>query len=136
MGNKSAPRIDCVLRKKQTRRRRTMIDVTEIFCKADDFYQAFWPQFRRHLLKSGFERNRTCQMSVSEIMTILIWFHHSGFRNFKWFYTESILKHHQKEFPTAVCYARFVQLVPRILVPLLAFMNQLKSTSKGIAFID
>jgi hypothetical protein len=27
-----------------------MIDITELFCKSDDFYQEFWPQFQRHLL--------------------------------------------------------------------------------------
>lgn len=113
-----------------------MVDLTEIFCKADDFYQGFWPQFQKHLLKTGIERNRATQMSISEMITIVILFHHSGFQNFKRYYTEFILKYSQKEFPYAVCYPRFIQLIPRILVPLMAFMNQLKASSQGIAFVD
>jgi len=113
-----------------------MIDTTEIFCKADDFYQAFWPEFQRHLVTTGVERQRSGQMSISEMLTIVILFHHSGFQNFKRFYQFWVLKYHKKEFPHAVCYARFVQLMPKILVPLTAFMNSLKKQSKGIAFID
>jgi hypothetical protein len=113
-----------------------MIDITELFCKSDDFYQEFWPQFQRHLLTSGVERQRSGQMSVSEMLTIMVFFHHSGFQTFKRFYLEYVLKYHKKEFPHAVCYARFVQIMPKILVPLMAFMDSLKSRSEGIAFID
>ena len=113
-----------------------MMDTTTIFYKVDNFIEEFWPQFRKHLISTGVERIRASQMSISEMITILILFHQSGFRTFKDFYKKSILKHRTKEFPNAVCYARFIQLIPKILVPLLAFMDTLKSSSKGIAFID
>ena len=112
------------------------METTALFCKVDDFLEEFWPQFRKHLIKTGVERIRSNQMSVSEMITILILFHQSGFRTFKDFYKKSIMKHRTKEFPNTVCYARFIQLIPKILVPLLAFINTLKSSSKGIAFID
>jgi hypothetical protein len=32
-------------------------------------------------------------------MTIVVYFHHSSYRNFKHFYQEHILKHCQSEFP-------------------------------------
>ena len=95
-----------------------MMETTTLFCKVDDFVEEFWPQFRKYLISTGVECVRAGQMSVGEIITILILFHQSGFRTFKDFYNKSILRYRTKEFPNTVCYARFIQLIPKILVPL------------------
>ena len=74
-------------------------------------------------------------MSLSDIMTILIYFHHSGYRTFKKYYKEcGDLK---GAFKNVLSYNRFVELIPQALVPLTIFMNLCcKNKCSGIGFID
>ncbi len=60
----------------------------EIFVAVDDFYKEFEPQIRQFLLESGQSgfRMRNSKLSESEMITILITFHLSSYRNFKAFY--------------------------------------------------
>jgi len=57
----------------------------EIFCDIDDFCKEFEPQWRKKLL--GGKRNRLGHLTLSEIMTIAIFFHLMRFRTFKDYYT-------------------------------------------------
>lgn len=114
-----------------------MSQLTSIFCDIDDFCKHFEPLFDEHLLKSGTrQRRRQAQLALSEIMTILVFFHRSRFRDFKSYYTGFVLRHLRAQFPRAVSYTRFVELMPRALVPLCAYLNQRKRCTRGIAFID
>ena len=113
-----------------------MIYADEIFCKVDDFYQEFEPKFRKRLLKNDRRKDRSPEMSVSEIITIVILFHRSGFRNFKGFYTDYVSVHLRSEFPRLVSYSRLIQLLPRTMVPLVAFLNSLRGRVSGISFVD
>jgi len=56
------------------------------------------------------QRQRRCRISLSEIMAILILFHMSHYRTFKYFYLNCVLKDLRGYFPEAVSYERFVQL--------------------------
>ena len=51
-------------------------------------------------------------LSLSEIMTICVLFHLSGYQTFKWYYTKFIQKDCRKFFPRLVSYNRFVELMP------------------------
>jgi hypothetical protein len=53
-------------------------------------------------------------------MTIMIHFHQSHYRHFKAYYTEYVQERLRSEFPHLVSYGRFIQLMPRVLVPLCA----------------
>jgi IS5 family transposase len=112
--------------------------LTELFCDVDDFCQSFMPQWQRQLIESGEKKRRRCsQMSSSEIITIIILFHLSGFRNFKQFYRGYVCCHLNQAFPHAVSYTRFVELKRTMLVPLCAYLNQYRlGTVTGISFID
>ena len=48
---------------------------------------------------------------MSEIMTILIHFHQSNYRNFKAYYLEYVMTHLRNEFPGLVSYNRFIELI-------------------------
>ena len=48
-------------------------------------------------------------MSDSEIITILILFHPSGYRTLKAFYTQMICKEWRQHFPIVLSYNRFVE---------------------------
>ena len=106
-------------------------------CDVDDFWKAFSPQWKRYLLDEGVvRRKRTTQLSESEIMTILIHFHQSCYRNFKGYYTKYVMKHLNREFPKLVSYNRFVELMPRVLAPLCVYLQTRKGEITGISFID
>lgn len=113
-----------------------MIDLTELYCKIDDFHQEFEPEFRKQLLKSGHQRDRQTVMSVSEMMTIMVAFHQSCYRHFKGYYTQHVVPRLASAFPNLLSYNRFIQLLPRILVPLLAYLNRQRGRVTGISFID
>jgi IS5 family transposase len=115
-----------------------MNSLLELFCKVDDFCQAFLPFWNQQLLTSGQKkRQRARSLSISEIMTILIAFHQSHYRDFKAYYCEQVLKSWRSEFPTLVSYTRFVEYIPSVLVPLLVYLRTCcLGECTGISFID
>jgi transposase len=112
------------------------MSLLELFCEIDDFWQLFEPIWQQSVLASGQQRKRGCQMSMSEMMTIVVYFHQKRYRDFKTYYTEYVMQELQAEFPTLVSYSRFIQLMPRILVALCAYLRQCFGLCSGIAFID
>jgi hypothetical protein len=115
-----------------------MESLVELFCHVDDFCQVFQPNLEKHLLNSGFlQRRRDRSLTMSEVMTILIHFHQSHYRNFKAYYCEHVLPHLRSEFPGLVSYTRFVDFIPSALIPLCAyFQNNCLGDCSGISFID
>lgn len=113
------------------------MSVLELFCDVDDFCQLHEKEYEAHLLRSGYvKRIRRPQLSASEMMTIIIHFHQSGYRTFKSYYTKHVMQHLSREFPTLVSYNRFVALMPRVGILLLAYLNSCKGRCTGISFID
>lgn len=112
--------------------------LTEIFVSVDDFHKQFNQEVKKFQLSAGTKiRNRSFTMSVSEVMTIMIFFHLSGFRNLKHFYLFYVKKHLQSEFPKTVSYNRFVELAQTALLPLTIYLNTQKlGQCTGISFID
>jgi hypothetical protein len=115
-----------------------MKSLVELFVAVDDFCQAFLPQFEGHLLQSGIIRRRRARsLAISEIMTILIHFHQSHYRNFKAYYCEHVVPHLRSEFPGLVSYTRFVDFIPSALLPLCAYLKQAcLGDCTGVSFID
>ena len=111
------------------------MSLLELFCHVDDFRKAFQPYWYKHLHSSG-ERMRSSRLSPSEIMTLLILFHKSHYRNFKAFYTQYVMVHPDNEFKGLVSYNRFVELMPSGTAPLLFYLLQCKGSCSGIAFVD
>jgi hypothetical protein len=113
------------------------MSILELFCSVDDFWQQFAPTWQQDLLTSGErQRVRPGQMYPSELMTIVILFQQSHYRTFKAYYTEYVHRHLCSEFPTLVSYSRFVELMPTILVPLVAYLHTQLGHCTGISFID
>ncbi len=115
-----------------------MDSLLELFCDVDDFCQAFLPQWNHHLLISGQkQRLRKRSLTTSEIMTILIAFHQSHYRDFKAYYNEQVVKTWHAEFPGLVSYTRFVEYIPSVLVPLTVYLQTCcLGQCSGISFID
>lgn len=115
-----------------------MDSLLELFCDVDDFCQAFLPQWNSHLLSSGQkQRQRDRSLTTSEIMTILIAFHQSHYRDFKAYYNEQVVKFWHAEFPGLVSYTRFVEYIPSVLVPLIVYLRTCcLGQCSGTSFID
>jgi transposase len=113
------------------------MDIVTIFCDIDDFCQSLLarehPQLPAH---SGSKKRRASSLSLSEVMTILVWFHASHYRTFKHYYLDSVLSGKRAEFPGLPSYTRFVELIPLTLLPLCAYLQTRKGQPTGIQFID
>lgn len=115
-----------------------MDSLTELFCDVDDFCQSFVPIWQKQMLSAGeIQRQRARSLSMSEIITILIHFHQSHYRNFKAYYTEYVLVRLQREFPGLVSYNRFVEFIPSVLLALCVYLRtSCLGTCTGISFMD
>ena len=113
------------------------MNLVELFCHVDDFCQAFETQWIGHQLTTGHRRRRRAgRLCLSELMTLLIWFHQSHYRDFKAFYLYHVCRHLRDAFPRLVSYGRFVELMPSTLIPLCAYLRQCQGGCTGISFID
>lgn len=112
--------------------------ITRIFCDIDDFMKEFETLYKQKMIEDKENKRRlNSKLSMSEIMTIIVYFHRSGYRTFKDFYIKYIYKMKSSAFPDIVSYNRFIELIPSVLVPLVAFLK-LKRLVKSdkITFID
>ncbi|MDE5771463.1 MAG: IS982 family transposase [Ruminococcus sp.] len=114
-----------------------MEEQVAIFCDADDFCKAYEKYCRNKLLMDKEEVVPKTKMALSEIMTILIMYHLSGYRTFKWYYVNHVMKYQKQDFPTLVSYNRFVEIMKYALVPLLLYTIRARfGKCSGISFVD
>ena len=111
------------------------MEIVTLFCEIDDFCTQLEPWLKTQLLATR-QRERESRMHLSEVMTILVWFHVVGYRNFKQFYRHEVGKHLRAEFPQLVSYNRFVELQRNALLPLCIYLRQRYGHCTGISFID
>lgn len=112
------------------------MDIVSVFCEIDDFYKVFEVVWRKHQIGNRRVRNRKSWLSMSEVMTILVMYHESGYKNLKSFYLREIGLHHRRDFPNLVSYHRFVELQQRCLLPLFFYLLVKRGSCTGISFID
>jgi hypothetical protein len=112
------------------------VELTTIFYHTDEFCKLFEKEFKTRVLSDGKgKRNRGTLLSAAEVMTILIYYHNSGFKTFKDYYTKS------HEIKAGFCplpsYNRFIELQQKVFLPL-ALFSKLRSSNPcdGISFID
>ena len=111
--------------------------VCALFCSVDSFWRWFGPLWERELLASGKRcRRRATRLHPSELMTIAILFQQSHYRTFKAFYTEYVQTHLRQEFPRLVSYNRFIELLPRLVMPLAIYLQTQCGACTGLSFID
>lgn len=119
-------------------KRMTPVILTKLFVEIDDFMKEFEVQMKKHLITDGsIKRNRDTRLSLSEVMTIIVYFQMSGYRNFKDYHVRYVSKHLCGEFPDLLSYKRFVSLKSRVLLPLAVFMKSRRTGEcTGISFVD
>lgn len=114
-------------------------NIVDIYCLVDDFSKIFDTEIASRTLsqENKKRRNRKFRMSDAEIITILILFHHSRYRDLKSFYLQYIKERCRAEFPSLVSYNRFVELQQKVGFKMIAFLNMCcLGQCTGISFID
>ena len=110
------------------------MDLTTLFCHIDDFVKA------RNNKSIQFEQSKPsrgvpAQMSLAELMTITIAYHHSAYKNFKSYY-HYIKNYHLQQFPKLISSHRFIEWMPSGLIPLSAYLKSRRGQITGISQID
>jgi hypothetical protein len=113
------------------------MDILTVFCEIDDFCNEFEPRFNQMLIGDGKRRrNKPGAMALSEVMTIMVMFHLSGFRNLKTFYNGFVCRYLTREFPQLSSYNRFVERERDALIPLWCLLHLRRGSCTGISFVD
>ena len=113
------------------------MSLLELFCSVDDFCQEYTMSGPGKQIGSGqVRRQRQGELYLSEVMTIIIHFHQSHYRDFKAYYTEHVQVTLRGEFPKLVSYTRFVELMSRTLTPLALYVQRCLGQCTGLSFVD
>lgn len=116
--------------------------VTEIFVMADEFCKVFDAMLRRRKLTAPSPNkkrayHRPNRMSDAEVITILIMFHMSNHKCFKYFYLNEVCVNMRHLFPKVVSYNRFTELEKTVVVQFVIFVKKcLLGKCTGISFVD
>lgn len=115
-----------------------MHQLVTIFCEMDDFCNELDKHCKHYMLSGPTKSKRgpVCSLSISEIMTILVIFQMSRYRDFKNFYTGFLNFYHKRCFPRLPSYERFVELIKRAIFPLTIFTQIKAGKQTGIYYID
>ena len=115
-------------------------NLIEIFYIIDEFCKEIEKTMDGHSIPketSKKRRNRAFTMSNSEIITIMVMFHQSHYRDIKAFYINYIKQYRYRDFPHTVSYNRFVELQQKALIPIAVFLQLCcLGQCTGISFID
>jgi len=78
------------------------------------------------------------QLSCSEVMTLLVFYHQSGYKCFEYFYEKMVLSNLKDYFPSLVGYKRFLRLIPNCLdlLHMFAQWQTYQSRRTGIFYVD
>ena len=114
--------------------------LVERFCEFDDFCNAVRAEWKAMLLSNSKASDRQYGpeggLADSEIMTLLVLYHSSRFKNFKTFYNGIVLGLLRACFPGAPCYERFIALTSRVWTLLVFFLASRMGRKTDIYYID
>ncbi len=112
-----------------------MCRYTTIFTIVDDFCKVY-EDTQRYYLKDSKKRNRKTSLCLSEMMSIVIFYQFIGYKYFKLYYEDQICGRLKHLFPNAPCYARFIQLMPRLFVPMVLMLHLMQGKKTGEYYVD
>jgi hypothetical protein len=113
------------------------MELVTLFYLVDEFCKSFEPTWHAHLLTSGSaQRIKPSSLSLSEVLTILIYFHQSNHKTFKGYYIDYVVTYLRSDFPGLVSYSRFVELMSDVSIPLHALLIHLLGAPTLANFMD
>ena len=114
-------------------------DYTKAFYEVDNFCIEYSKIIEKNMItsenKNHIIKSSSTSMLLSEVMLINIWFHSSGFRNFKHFYLY-LQQNYRNAFTKLVSYNRFVEIKQMSILPLYYFLQLNSGQKTKIQYID
>lgn len=109
----------------------------KLFIEVDDLYKAYW-SYRTQNGAAVQPPRQVTVLSGSEVCTILVAYHYSGYKNFEYYYRQCITKQYADCFPQAPTYECFLSYLPKSLELLYLWLLYSISRSQrtGMYFID
>ena len=111
-------------------------DIVALYVCIDDFSKIYEEWEKKKLIGVAKSRKREGKLSMSEQLLIVILYHLEGFKNFKYYYKYAVEVKYKSLFKEVPCYDRFVQIMPKLLVPLSILLQCLFGEARGIYFLD
>ncbi len=113
------------------------IDLETIFYHTDEFCKLIEKELPALIGKNEVRRRRKYRLSWSEVLTIMLYYPHSGYKTFKDYYTRYVLFYLESAFPRRlVSYNRFVELQKMAVLPMYVFARLTCSACDGFSYID
>jgi hypothetical protein len=107
------------------------LKLIEIFIVCDDFCNSLT---RWQVQQGCLPTTRQGEMSDSEMLTLVIFYHFSGYKCFEYYYRNCVQMHLESYFPTLLTYERFVGRTPRLLPGLFVLLKWLCGQSERTGF--
>ena len=114
-----------------------MIDLTELYVEIDDFCRKFVASLTESLI--GNEKMITVDtrgLSLSEVLTILVYYHFSKINCIKHYYLIKLASGFKKDFPHMPSYNRFVERIPEVAVLAVVYLQYRQAKFEGAGYID
>ena len=110
--------------------------LTRIFCDCDDFCQLFEQLWAEHPQLTAIcgEKISRSRLTISDIMTIVIAFHLSGYRTFQDFYIKMVLPSWGSAFPNLVSYTLICRIDALVAHATLLFYPHSSRGNNGYKF--
>ncbi len=114
-----------------------MLDLTQLYVEIDDFCRNICINLNKHLIGSGKAINvDTPGLNLSEVLTILVYYHFSRFDCLKHYYLIKILKGYKKDFPGLPSYNRFVERIKEVAWLAALYLQYRQVKFNGMGYID
>lgn len=106
-----------------------------IFYHIDEFCKLFEATLQSNAIvdQSQKIKKSPTSLSLSEIITICVFYHYSGYKNFKFYYKNHVLVHMKQDFNKLVSYNRFIELKENAVAPLMLFLKSQTPPPKAVA---
>lgn len=113
------------------------MELVALFYLIDEFCKEFEPGWRKQRVVSGLvQRNKSSRMSLSEVLTVIVHFHQSNHKTFKYYYLNYVCVQLRSDFPELVSYSRFVELMGEVTAPMVALLVGLLCSPGTANYID
>lgn len=109
--------------------------ITTIYYLVDNFCKIYNEWEKKKLLPSVKIRHRVGNLSLAELLTIVLYFYLSPCKDFKNYYLYFLSAKYSNYFKL-VSYSRIIQLWSSLALPLVILLQLLKGEETGIYFID
>lgn len=110
--------------------------LTELYCTIDDFAKLLENHLGEKKLLGSTKTRNVITIELSDVATIALFYHYSGYKNFKSYYEKHVKVHLKKEFPSAPSYSRMIELKQEIFWFLALLVQALAAGCTGISIVD